>query len=61
MDNLFWMAFALFLILEGLGPLLFPKKWRNYILQLANQPAQSLRLMGGIMVAIGFILWHWLN
>ncbi|MBC3765844.1 DUF2065 domain-containing protein [Neptunicella marina] len=55
---MFWLAFALFLILEGIGPLLFPKKWRRYILQIAEQPPQNLRTMGAVMVAIGVILWH---
>ncbi|MDN4502092.1 DUF2065 domain-containing protein [Alteromonadaceae bacterium BrNp21-10] len=61
MDNLVILAFALFLILEGIGPLLFPKKWQRYLAQIASQPAQQLRWMGAVMVCLGAALWHWFN
>jgi len=56
-----WLAFALFLILEGIGPLLFPNKWQRYIQQLANQAPNQLRQMGAIMVIIGLVLTYWLQ
>ena len=40
------LAFGLVLILEGLGPALFPNKWRNYLLKLAEQPAGDIRNIG---------------
>ena len=49
------LALALVLILEGIGPMLFPNKWRNYLLQVASQPANQLRTLGGILVTIGFV------
>lgn len=54
------LAFALFLILEGIGPLLFPNKWQKFIQQLANQAPNQLRQMGGVMVVIGLVCAYWL-
>lgn len=57
MENL-WLAVALFLILEGIGPLLFPNKWQKYIQQLSAQSPSQLRQMGGIMILFGLILFY---
>ena len=50
-----WMALALVLIVEGLGPMLFPNRWLNYIRQLSAQPVSQLRTIGGIMVTVGVV------
>ena len=58
MSQSFVIAFALVLILEGIGPMLFPNRWRNYMQKLAAQSSNELRSLGGIMVVIGLvILW----
>ena len=49
-------ALALVLLVEGIGPLLFPNKWRNYLLQVSQQPSNQLRQMGGVLVIIGTLL-----
>lgn len=49
-------AVAIVLIIEGVGPLLFPNKWRNYLLQLSLQPTNHLRQIGGVLVIIGVLL-----
>jgi len=49
-------ALALVLIVEGIGPLLFPNKWRNYLLQVSQMPSNQLRQMGGVLVIIGTLL-----
>lgn len=49
-------ALALVLIVEGLGPLLFPNKWRRYLLQLSQQPSNQLRQLGGVLVVFGILL-----
>ncbi|UAA40661.1 DUF2065 domain-containing protein [Paraneptunicella aestuarii] len=49
------MAFAFVLIIEGAGPLLFPRRWKNYIMQLSQQPLSLLRQIGGVMVTIGLM------
>ena len=49
-------ALALVLIIEGLGPLLFPNKWRRYLLQVSQQPSNQLRQVGGVLVVFGVLL-----
>ena len=56
-DTLF-MALALALIIEGLIPALFPNKWRNYVLKLAEESTSSIRNIGVCLIIFGaFILW----
>ncbi|WP_034474894.1 DUF2065 domain-containing protein [Aestuariibacter salexigens] len=55
MDAL-WIALALVLVLEGLGPMLFPNKWQRFMSEMANQPVQQLRTLGGAMVTIGAVV-----
>ncbi|CAD6365623.1 MULTISPECIES: DUF2065 domain-containing protein [Shewanella] len=54
--QLFMLAIALVLILEGVGPLLFPNKWRRYLSELSNQNQQVLRRMGGALVTAGVVI-----
>ncbi|MAI36242.1 DUF2065 family protein [Alteromonas genovensis] len=49
-------ALAMVLIIEGIGPLLFPNKWRNYLLQISQQPSNQLRQIGGVLVIFGTLL-----
>ncbi|WP_340677338.1 DUF2065 family protein [Paraglaciecola sp.] len=49
------VAFALLLIVEGLGPMLFSNKWQKFIQQVAQQPLNQLRSMGGVMVVVGIV------
>ena len=49
-------AFGLVLILEGLGPLLFPNKWQKYLLELSTQKQNVLRRLGGSLVTAGIVL-----
>jgi uncharacterized protein YjeT (DUF2065 family) len=49
------IAFALVFIVEGIGPMLFPNKWQSYIRQIAEQPTNQLRSMGGVLVTIGAV------
>ncbi|MER2493831.1 DUF2065 domain-containing protein [Catenovulum sediminis] len=51
---------ALFLILEGIGPFLFPNKWKRYLIQMATLPANQLRVIGGGLLLVGTIIL-WLN
>lgn len=53
MTDTIWIALALVLVLEGIGPLLFPNRWQNYIRQLAELPTNQLRQVGGVLVIIG--------
>ncbi|AEE21097.1 DUF2065 domain-containing protein [Paraglaciecola chathamensis] len=55
MLNTLLIAFALVLIIEGIGPMLFPNKWRNYLQQMVEQPVNQLRSIGGTLVTIGLV------
>ncbi len=55
-----WPALALLLIVEGLGPLLFPNRWQAYLRKLANEPAQNLRQLGFVLVCGGICWLCWL-
>lgn len=59
MDNIFWLALALALIIEGLIPALFPNKWKAYVLKLAQESTYTIRTTGVIVIGIGSIIW-WL-
>ncbi|WP_269520927.1 DUF2065 domain-containing protein [Alteromonas sp. BMJM2] len=52
----FLPALAMVLIIEGIGPLLFPNKWRNYLLHISQQPSNQLRQIGGVLVIFGTLL-----
>ncbi|MCT7942090.1 DUF2065 domain-containing protein [Shewanella holmiensis] len=54
--QLFVTAIALVLILEGLGPLLFPQKWKKYLFELSGQNQNVLRRLGGSLVTAGVVL-----
>ncbi|GAA0854366.1 DUF2065 domain-containing protein [Aliiglaciecola litoralis] len=55
MTDTLLLAAALVLIIEGIGPMLFTKRWRNYVLSVASLPPQQLRSVGGVMVVIGVV------
>ena len=50
------LALALVLILEGIGPLLFPNRWRRYLNEISNQNQAVLRRIGGALVVSGIVL-----
>lgn len=54
------VAFAIVLIIEGLGPALFPNKWRNYLLKLVELPTEDIRNIGLFILALGVII-IWLS
>ncbi|GGP78005.1 DUF2065 domain-containing protein [Shewanella ulleungensis] len=54
--QLLMTAFGLVLIIEGLGPLLFPNKWQKYLFELSTQKQNVLRRLGGSLVTAGIVL-----
>lgn len=55
------LAFALLLIFEGLGPALFPAKWREYLREIAQLADPQLRVIGIALILIGWLLFMWLK
>ncbi len=56
MADYWWAALGLVLIIEGLGPMLFPNKWRCYLQKIAEQPTTQMQQLGGILVTAGVLL-----
>jgi|TARA_R110002126_G_scaffold102437_2_gene234502 uncharacterized protein YjeT (DUF2065 family) len=56
-----WPALAIVLIVEGIGPLLFPTRWRLYLLQISQMPTNQLRQTGGVLVVIGVVCLFYLS
>ena len=53
MNSTIWLALALVLVLEGLGPMLYPKAWKKMISAMTNLPDNILRRFGGGLVVAG--------
>ncbi len=52
-----WMlALGAVLVLEGVGPLLFPDQWRAMVRELSAQENSLLRRIGGCLVTAGLVL-----
>ena len=58
MGDTLLMALAFALIIEAFIPALFPNKWRNYVLKLAEESASSIRSIGITVIFLGcLLLW----
>jgi hypothetical protein len=51
----------LVLIVEGLGPMLFPRIWRRMIATMAQLPDGVLRRYGGGLVVAGLVIYYMLR
>ncbi len=51
-------AFALVLVIEGIMPFISPKNWRNTMLQAAQLPDKSLRMIGISSMLLGVVLLY---
>ncbi|PSV07629.1 DUF2065 domain-containing protein [Photobacterium leiognathi] len=56
MSKTIWMALGLVLVVEGLGPLLAPRGWREMVSQLSQQNDNTLRRIGGCLVVAGTVI-----
>ena len=56
MSHSIWMALGLVLVVEGLGPLLAPRRWREMVSQLSQQNDNNLRRIGGCLVVAGAVI-----
>ena len=61
MNSTIWLALALVLVLEGLGPMLYPRLWRRMILSLTQLPESMLRRFGGGLVVAGVVIYYMLS
>lgn len=61
MNSTIWIALALVLVLEGLGPMLYPRMWRRMILSMTQLPDTMLRRFGGGLVVAGVVIYYMLS
>lgn len=61
MNTTIWLALALVLALEGLGPMLFPHLWRRMMLGMVQQQDKLLRRVGGGLVVAGVVIYYMLT
>jgi len=61
MNTTIWLALALVLVLEGLGPMLFPRLWRRMVLSMTQLPETILRRFGGGLVVAGCVIYYMLR
>ncbi|HKS33280.1 hypothetical protein EDF81_2945 [Enterobacter sp. BIGb0383] len=61
MNSTVWLALALVLVLEGLGPMLYPKAWRRMVSAMSQMPDSILRRFGGGLVVAGIVIYYMLR
>ena len=61
MKTSIWMALALVLVLEGLGPMFMPRAWRRMILAMTQLPDRLLHRFGGGLVVAGMVIYCMLS
>lgn len=55
------LGLGLVLVLEGLGPMLYPKAWRKMIQAMTQLPDATLRRFGGGLVVAGCVIYYMLR
>ncbi|MEZ8141510.1 DUF2065 domain-containing protein [Enterovibrio norvegicus FF-33] len=50
------LAIGLVLVVEGLGPMLVPNKWRNMVKEMSQLQDTTLRRIGGCLVVAGIVI-----
>jgi uncharacterized protein YjeT (DUF2065 family) len=58
--DLFWASLALVLLIEGVGPLLFPQQWQRYLRKLSAEPIQSIRQVGAVLCGGSLLVYLFL-
>ena len=61
MNSTILLALALVLVLEGLGPMLYPSAWKKLISGMAQLPENTLRRFGGGLVVAGVVVYYMLR
>lgn len=56
MGKSIWLAIGLVLVVEGLGPMLVPQKWREMVKEMSLLPDSTLRRVGGCLVVAGAVI-----
>lgn len=49
-------ALCLLLVIEGLLLLVVPRQWQNMVREAMKLPVRTLRIFGGVAVAVGLLV-----
>jgi uncharacterized protein YjeT (DUF2065 family) len=60
-SDVFWLALALMLVLEGMLPFLSPDLWRRTFAQIMRMRDGQLRFFGLCSMTLGVALLLWLT
>lgn len=55
------VAICLMLVIEGVIPFLYPRRWRDMVTMLAQVDDKSVRIMGLVSMLIGTALLYLVN
>lgn len=61
MKQTLWTAISLILVIEGLGPMLFPDVWRKIINGIIKLSNRLLRRYGGSLVVSGIVIYFMIS
>jgi len=61
MTDTICLVLGLVLIIEGIGPALFPNRWKNYLLRITKESPSNLRTLGLVMLIFGIIFLYLAN
>ncbi|MDP7593369.1 MAG: DUF2065 domain-containing protein [Litorilituus sp.] len=61
MTDTICLVLGLVLIIEGIGPALFPNRWKNYLLRITKESTSNLRTLGLVMLIFGIIFLYLAN
>ena len=56
MENVYWIALALVLVVEGLFPAISPSNYRRMIQMMNEKDDRTLRIIGLLMMGVGALL-----
>ncbi|ABC32048.1 uncharacterized protein conserved in bacteria [Hahella chejuensis KCTC 2396] len=55
------IALCLILVLEGVIPFLYPRRWRNMVARLAQVDDRTMRIAGLVSMLVGTALLYLIN
>jgi uncharacterized protein YjeT (DUF2065 family) len=58
-SDVFWLAMALVLVIEGLFPLLSPGGWRRMFAQILRMSDGQIRFFGLCSILLGLLWLFW--
>lgn len=55
------VALCLVLVIEGIIPFLYPRRWKEMVMMLAEVDDRTMRIVGLISMVIGTVLLYLIN